>query len=218
MAIIVDKDGRRVYKTIGYLAYEDKENADKLDNFLKFKIKEIEQRLKKKGLLFLRGRSGSIEFWYNLGVELRELWNQVRTEYGLPDTFLPYFLKAAFDNSNSAKPKSGRANRLKNAYFYYSYVLAGLPLKQVKSAGSWREWIEFLDSKRIRTDPRIIKWFVTRKVMEIREDTTLTREDWFRRITREIRFEFHRIDTTVLSEDELYSSLDEILLKVISRL
>ena len=218
MAIIVDKNGRRIYKTIGYLAYDDKENADKLDNFLKIEICEIEKRLQQKGMLALQGKSGSIEFWYNLGLELRDLWKKACTKYSLPDTFLPYFFKAVFDNSGAVKPQSGRAERLKNAYFNYSYIIAGFSWKQVQSAGNWRQWIEFLDAKRIRTDQRIIEWFVQRRVMEMQEDTNLTREDWFRSITREIRFEFHKIDTTVLSKDELYNSLDEILSKVVSRL
>lgn len=218
MAIIVDKNGRRIYKTIGYLAYEDKENADKLDTFLKIEICEIEKRLQQKGLLALKGKSGSISFWFNLGLELRDLWNQVRTNYNLPDTFLPYFFKAVFDNSDAAKPQSGRADRLKNSYFYYGYIIAGFPWKQVQSAGNWRQWIEFLDAKRISSDQRIIEWFVQRKVMEMQEDTDLTREDWFRRITREIRYEYRNIDTTVLSNNELYDSLDEILARVVSKL
>ena len=81
MAIIVDKNGRRIYKTIGYLAYDDKENADKLDSFLKVEIKQIEETLEEKGLLSLKGKSGSIEFWFNLGLELRELWRKVRATY-----------------------------------------------------------------------------------------------------------------------------------------
>jgi hypothetical protein len=218
MAIIVDKNGRRIYKTIGYLAYDDKENADKLDDFLTVEIGKIEEKLREKGLLVLRGKNGSIEFWFNLGVELRNLWNQVRTKFNLPDTFLPYFFKAVFDNSETIRPQSGRADRLKNAYFYYCYIIAGFPWKEVLSVGSWRQWIEFLDSKRIRADPRIIDWFVDRKVMEIQLSTDLHREEWFRRITREVRSEFHNIDTTVLSKKELYDSLDEILSKVVSRL
>ncbi len=218
MAIIVDKNGRRIYKTIGYLAYEDKEKADKLDDFLKNQIRQIERRLQQKGLLALKGKSGSIQFWFNLGLELRSLWSLVRDNYNLPDTFLPYFFKAVFDNSDATKPESGRANDLKRAYFYYGYIIAGFPWEQVQSAGNWRQWIEFLDAKRIRTDQRIIEWFVQRKVMEIQENTNLTREDWFRRITREIRSEFHNIDTTVLSKDELYDTLDEILSKVVSKL
>ncbi len=52
--------------------------------------------------------------------------------------------------------------------------------------------------------------------MKMQADTDLTREDWFRRITREIRGEFHNIDTTVLTKDELYDTLDGILSKVVS--
>ena len=169
-------------------------------------------------MLALQGKSGSIEFWYNLGLELRDLWKKACTKYSLPDTFLPYFFKAVFDNSGAVKPQSGRAERLKNAYFNYSYIIAGFSWKQVQSAGNWRQWIEFLDAKRIRKGFTNYRMVCAKKGYGNQEDTNLTREDWFRSITREIRFEFHKIDTTVLSKDELYNSLDEILSKVVSRL
>jgi hypothetical protein len=214
MSIVIDKNGRRVYKTIGYLAYEDKERADKLDNFLKKKIQRIEAKMKQEGLLGLKGKSGIIKLWYNVGLELRKLWTEVRKAFELPDTFLTYFMKAVYDNSDLIRPGSGRAERLRNSHFYYCYLMAGFPWAMVEASGSWTEWVEFLDSKRMRDDPRIIEWFAERKIIALAEPRRLTRENWFRSITREIRNRLRDIDTRVLERDELFQKLDKTLAEV----
>jgi hypothetical protein len=212
VSIIIDKDGRRVYKTIGYLAFEDKEKADELDNFLKREIGKIEERLATKGLLNLKRKPGSVKLWFNVGLELRQLWDRVRKDFGIPDTFITLFMKAVYDNSNRIKPTSGRAERLRNSHFYYCYLIAGFPWEMVKESG-WGEWSDFLDSKRIRDDPRIVRWFIDRKVMDHRNEKKLTRKKWFKKITRVIRNELRQIDTTVLEKNELYEKLDKILTK-----
>jgi hypothetical protein len=212
MSIIIDKDGRRVYKTIGYMAYEDKERADNLDDFLRREVDQIEQRLTAEGLVCLKGRPGAVKLWFRVGVELRKLWDQVRKDFQLPDTFITLFMKAVYDNSNRIKPASGRAERLRNSHFYYCYLIAGFPWKMVKASGNWGEWNDFLDSKRIRDDPRILNWFVDRKVMGYRKEQKLTRHKWFKKITRAIRNELRHINTRVLKKDELFQKLDKILL------
>jgi hypothetical protein len=214
MSIIIDKDGRRVYKTIGYLAYEDKEKADKLDNFLKSEIRRIENEVAQKGLLELKGKPGAIKLWYSVGVELRSLWKEARDTFGLPDTFITYFMKAVYDNSNRIKPASSRAERLRNSLFYYCYLIADFPWEMVEASGNWAEWSDFLDSKRIRDDPRIVNWFIDRKVMNYRNEQKLTRHKWFKKITKVIRNELRNIDTTVLEKNELYEKLNKILPKV----
>ena len=195
------------------MAYSDKKQADKLDNFLKKEVSQIEERLGAKGLVDLKGKSGSIKLWFNVGLELRQLWDRVRLEFELPDTFIGLFMKAVYDNSNKIRSAPGRAERFKNSLFYYCYLLAGFPQKMIEASGSWAEWSDFFDSKRIRDDPRIIEWFIDRNVSERREKQNLTRHKWFKRITRRIRNELRKIDTTVLEKNELFQKLDDILLR-----
>jgi hypothetical protein len=216
LSIIIDENGQKIYKTIGYMAYKDKERADKLDNFLKKEVSILEERLAAKGLLDLKGKPGSVKLWFNVGLELRQLWNKVQKDFELPDTFITLFMKAVYDNSNRIKPTSGRAERLRNSHFYYCYLIAGFPWEMVKESG-WGEWSDFLDSKRIRNDPRIVRWFIDRKVMEHRNVEKLTRKKWFKLITRVIRNELRKIDTTVLEKNELYEILDKMLVKVDSQ-
>jgi hypothetical protein len=211
LSIIIDEKGQKFYKSMGYMTYEDKEKADRLDKYLKEEIGEIENRLSKQGLLELKGQTGSIKLWYSVGAELRELWKKTQEIFGLPDTLLTLFLKAIYDNAVRIKPASSRAERLRNSLFYYCYLLAGFPWEMVEASGSWAEWSDFFDSKRIRDDPRIISWFVERKVIEIKNKKNLTRQKWFKLITREIREEFRHIDTTVLEKEELFQQLDRLL-------
>lgn len=214
MSIIIDEKGHKVYKTLGYMAYEDKKRADELDEFLNKKILQIEEQMAKSGLLKLKGKPGAVKLWYLVGVELRNLWDEVRRKFNLPDTLIGVFLKAVYDNSQKLKLGSGRANRFKNSYFYYCYLIAGFPWNVVEDAGTWTEWVEFLDSKRIRDDNRIVEWFTDRKVMPLRNGKRFTKKQWFRSITRKIRNELRDIDTTVLERDELYHTLDKILRNV----
>jgi len=211
MSIIIDEKGQRVYKTLGYMAYDDKKRADALDEFLHKKIEEIEGKAAGDGLLELKGKPGAVRLWYFVGVELRQLWDEVRKTFKLPDTLIGVFMKAVYDNSQKLRPGSGRADRYKNSYFYYCYLISKFPWNVVEDSGTWTEWVEFLDSKRIRNDPRIIEWFADRRVTELREGRNYTREQWFRGITRKIRNNLRNIDTTVLERDELFQMLDDSL-------
>jgi len=193
------------------MSYEDKEKADNLDRFLAHAIPRIEKRISQKGLLKLKGKSGAIKLWYTVGVELRALWKTVRKRFDLPDTSLPIFIKAVYDHSDKIRPGSGRSNRFRNAYLYYCYLVAGFPWEMVETSGNWTAWVEFLDSRRIREDPRIIEWFADRKAARPPEKKQYSKLQWFRKITRKIRNELKEIDTTVLKKDELFRKLDRIL-------
>jgi len=210
MSIIIKKNGKKVYKTNSFMSYEDKQVADNLDDFLETEVSEIEDRLQQRGLLSFKNRPGAIRLWYNFGKELRLLWNRAKNAFGLTDTQLPVFIKAVYDHSNKIRPGSGRSKRFRNAYFYYCYIIAGYSWKKVEAAGNWRAWVEFLDSKRIREDPRIAEWFALQSANE----STQIRPERFRKITHAIRNEFKEIDTTVLERDELFQKLDSILNKI----
>ena len=216
MSIIIEKEGKKVYKTKGYMSYEDKKTADELDRFLEREVPRIEDKISQRGLLKFKGKPGAIKLWYNVGGELRRLWDRVKTTFNLPETYLPIFMKAVHDHSSKIKLGSGRSMRLKNAYFYYCYLIADFPWEMVETAGNWTAWVEFLDSKRIRNDPRIIEWFASRAITEPPGGVKCTKLKWFRKITRAIRKELREIDTTVLEKDELFRKLDLILKNIVN--
>ena len=210
MSIIIDKNGKRVYKTDGNMSYHDKEIADKLDDFLEVEVPRIEDKMLGLGLLEFKNKPGAIKLWYHVGVELRSLWTKTRNSFGLPDTKLPIFIKAVYDHSNKIRPTSGRSGRFKNAHFYYCYIIAGYSWEKVQAVGNWRTWVEFLDSKRIKNDLRIADWFAAKSFGKPSMEGRYITPKSFRQITRAIRNSLREIDTTVLDDKELYRKLDRI--------
>ena len=216
MPFVIQQYGAKVYLTErkGHLTRTDKEIADEIDEFLGHAVPRIEEKLSREGLLALRGKDGVIRLWYETGLELRRLWGEVTRRFGLPDTELKLFLRAVHDHAKALKADS-RSDRLSNSYFYYCYLLAEFPRSLLESAGNWTAWVEFLDSPRVRDDRRILEWFVTKS--PVAPPTGYTKLKWFRAIMRSIRDRFREIDTTMLSESELFEKLDEVLRKLESK-
>lgn len=216
MSIIINEKGEKVYKTKGYMSYKDKKTADRLDEFLGEEVPKIEEKISHAGMLKYKGKSGAIRLWYQVGIELKNLWDRTKKTFGLPDTYLPVFIKAVYDHSTKIKPGSGRSDRFKNSYLYYCYKIANLPWETVETAGNWTAWVEFLDSKRIRNDIRIAEWFASRPETRLPKDAKYNKLKWFRKITKEIRNQLKDIDTLVLEKDELFRKLDGILGSIIN--
>ncbi|MCK4481616.1 hypothetical protein KAU55_00205 [Candidatus Bathyarchaeota archaeon] len=210
MSIIIKKRGEKVYKTRGFMSSEDKQVADNLDDFLQREVPKMEERIEQMELLNFKSKPGAIKLWYSVGKELKSLWDRAKKSFNLPDTQLPIFLKAVYDHSDKIRPGSGRSERFRNAHFYYCFIMASYSWKKVEAAGNWRAWVEFLDSKRIRNDLRIVEWFASRYAKE----SSKAKSKCFRKITRAIRNEFKEIDTTVLEQNELFQRLDSILNKI----
>lgn len=213
MPFVIRQYGAKAYLTEkkGHITRTDKEIADRIDEFLESAVPQVEEKLSQKGLLELKGKNGAIKLWYETGLELRRLWEEVRTRFNLPDTELKLFLRAAHDHANILKADS-RADRLSNSYFYYCYLLAQFPRRFLESAGNWTAWVEFLDSPRVREDKRILEWFVSRS--PVNPPMGYSKLKWLRALMRSMRERFRKVDTTLLSNSELFEKLDEVLKKL----
>jgi hypothetical protein len=106
-----------------------------------------------------------------------------------------------------------RSDRPFNSHFYYCYQLGSFSWPAVEAFGDWTSWVEFFDSERIRTDPRIADWLANRladtpsaRWQQVKAEA---RADWFRALTKSIRATFKGRDTTGLSAAELESELDQ---------
>lgn len=219
MPFIIRQNKAKVYVTgekrrLTRLTYQDKETADKIDRFLQRTIPEIEEKLSLEGSLKFKGKAGAIELWYRVGIELRRLWDIVRDRFGVSDTDLKLFIRAVYDHTKKINPGPGRLDRLSTNPLYYCYQLAGFPEKLVKNAGNWTAWVEFLDSPRVRNDPRITEWFISRSPIEPPRGSNYIKLKWFRVIMRSIRNEFRKIDTTILEKGELFEKLDKVLANI----
>jgi hypothetical protein len=197
------------------LSKEQREQADQLDTFLERKMKEIEDRLREKGLLELKGRKGVLRLWFELGREL----SFVDKNKLIHERDKRWLWRVLYDHAPNlaSGPLNVRANeRPENSHFHYCYLLAKKfpDFKFVESAGDWTAWAEFLDSPSISEEERIIEWLATKQ----REHAPSAKQDWLRKLTRAIRNEFPykgaKTDTTVFSDEDLIRRLEDIYRQV----
>ena len=205
----------KIYKSKHLVTRADKEQAENLDRFLEKKMREILGEMKNRGLLRLKGRKGVLKLWYELGKHL----SFVSDKNIVLEDDREFIWEALYDHAGDLHPGKSRMNRPKTNYFRYCYLAAQFDWDFVKTS-YWTSWVEFLDSKRIREDGRIIDWLLSRSKekpsQEWIEFTKGSRQDWIRKLTKPIRHRFKKRATKELTQEELFSELDEIFAEVSS--
>ena len=203
----------KVYKTSEpILSKEERERAEGLDKFLHEKMKQVEERLRKKGLLKLRGKKGVLKLWFELGKELRFVDDcQLVSE-----AHRRWLWRALYDHSPDLAPgpAGSRASIARN-HFRYCYLLAKrFPnMDFVLSLGDWSWWIDLFDSPTIQNDERILEWISSKH-----QASELSRDE-LRKLINGIREEFPSMgmtaDTTVLGKGELEQKLQQLYDRVL---
>jgi len=205
----------KIYKSKHLVTRADKEQAEQLDRFLEEKMKEISREMKESGLLKLKGKKGVLKLWYEIGKRL----SFISDKNIVPEDDREFIWQALYDHAGDLHPGKSRMNRPKTNYFRYCILIAQFDWDLVKTS-DWTSWVEFLDSKRIREDRRIIEWLLRRSKekpsKEWVEFTKGSRQDWIRKLTKPIRHRFRRRATTELTDEELFSELDDIFNEIYS--
>jgi hypothetical protein len=217
MAVIIREertiDGKpemvKVFKTKRLLTGELRRQAEKLDEFLSKKMKEIEEEMKKAGLLKLRGKKGEVlKLWYEVGKRL----DFVMDTSIVPAEDREYVWRAIYDHAGELAP-GPLTERVKRdpetSHFSYCFKLSRFPWEFIEMAGDWTSWSEFFDRKETKNDPRIIEWLGKKA----KESNVSGRQSWLRPLTKEIHREFENKDTTIFSSEELYQMVDKIFSK-----
>jgi hypothetical protein len=218
MAVIIREtrtiDGKaeevKVFKTKRLLSGQLRDQAERLDEFLLKKVKEIEEEMKSAGFLKLKGKKGEVaKLWYEVGKRLDFItdMNVVSAEDR------EFVWRAIYDHAGELAP-GPLTERVKRdpetSHFSYCYKLSRFPREFVDMAGDWTSWSEFFDRKETKNDPRIIEWLGRKaKVSDVSG-----RQNWLRPLTKAIHREFENRDTTVFSLEELYERLDKIFLQL----
>lgn len=204
----IEIDGKsvvaKVYKTDRLLTKDLREQADELDQLLGRKMRDIERDIAAKQLLSLKGKSGVVRLWHEVGNHLSFVMDPVV----VAQEDRKYVWRALYDHADklSPGPPNVRANeRPMNNHFYYCYLLAQFDLDFVLSAGHWTAWVEFFDSIAIKNDERIIKWFAKKQ-----KEANQRGQDWLRPLTKAVRHAFRNLDTGVFSGAELEDMLDKV--------
>lgn len=210
MAVIIREEriigGKRFPNTKVYksdklaLTGDAKKQAEQLDEYLSRHLRIIEREARAKGLMGLKGRGGALKLWYFVGSKLQFVDN--------PKIVLPedkkYIWRAIWDHAGKLAP--GVMNKRTGTHrdhFFYCYRVAKYEWSRVERGGNWRAWVEFLDSPKINTDPRILDW-VGVKMIDVQE------KNWIRVINRGLRQELRGKDTSFLNNEELYQFLERV--------
>lgn len=210
VAIITEKDHDGRPKTIrcsGLLTPELEERAKLLDTYLAKRVPEIEQELVREGLLLDEVPSeegtqakGDVVLWHTLGTKLREVCDHA----GLQMRREMRWLWEAINNIY-ASPRIKRAARGKTRnHFEYCYRLSQFPMESAKQV-NWSEWVYFFDSRTVREEPRVDAWLSSIVGRGERLDRRI-----FRRFAEKLNQRVRGMDTSVLSQDELFSMYDTI--------
>ena len=214
MAVIIREertiDGKpetvKVFKTKRLLTGELRRQAEKLDEFLSKKMREIEEEMKKARFLKLKGKKGHVlKLWHEVGKRLDFVMD---TSIISPED-REYIWRAIYDHAGELAPGplTERAKRdPETSHFSYCYKLSRFPWEFVEMAGDWTSWSEFFDRKETKNDPRIIEWLGKKS----KESDVSGRQNWLRPLTKAIHREFEKRDTSVFSIDELYERLEKI--------
>lgn len=179
--------------------------AEKNDELIDEKVKEMEAKLESKGLLDLRGKPNVLPLWYEVGKHLDFV-----DELELSPKAKKHVWRAIYDHCRKLyNPDDGIPVRLRDrpttSNLRYAYLLAkNFDWDLVKNAGNWTAWVEFLDSIVMREDPRIIEW-----IRDLQDKGPL-QGGFLRVLNKAIR---HRLDghvTELLSDSELRDILEEV--------
>lgn len=218
MAVIIREtrtiDGKaekvKVFKTKRLLTGGLREQAEKLDNFLSNRMKQIEQEMRDTGLIKLKGKRGKVhKLWYEVGKRLEFV---IDTSVVAAED-REFVWRALYDHGSSLAPGpvTKRAERdPETSHFSYCYMLSTFPRDFVETGGDWTSWSEFLDRRETKNDRRIIEWLSGKA----KESNIESRQNWLRPLTKAIHKEFDKKDTTVFAKEGLFEILDRINLNL----
>ena len=198
-----------VYKTKPgrLLTNEEKKKAEKLDLLLEKKIKDIEEEMKNKGLMALKGKKGEAHrLWYEVGKRLDFIMDT--SIVAAEDR--EYIWRAIYDHVRELHkgpvPERARITP-ERSHFSYCYKLSRFSWEFVDSAGDWASWSEFFDRKETKNDSRIIEWLGKKA----KEGNVSGMRNWLRPLTKAIHKEFMNKDTTAFNNEELDNRLNVIV-------
>jgi len=199
---------RKVYKSASLIiTKEDESKADELDKLIQKKVKEIQYKAIKKGLMKLKKKKGVLELWYLVGKILQFIDN----DQLLKSEDRQFVWEAIWYHFEKIAPKLIPGNQKKRRgtyrdHFLQCYKLGKLSWDVVKNSGNWSDWMEFFDST-TNEDKRIFDWIQKKVKKENLKDY------WLKRFYRLLKQKFSRKVTEVFSDKELHEELELLWLK-----
>jgi len=206
MAIIIRKDQEKIYfSNSGIVTEKDKKIADKLDEELKKGIKKLATEFLEKKMITKTGRKeNALMVWFQLGKFLLNLAKKYKM-FGTNEEV--YYWEAVYDHLPKEIQRAPRPKRFKeltkNAY-RKAALMAQYPWSVIYKVGKWAVWNDILDNPKLLNDKRILDWVIS-KIIKRRAGHKEIR-NFLYAVSRRL----HKIDTSVLSSNELKSKLAEV--------
>lgn len=186
---------------------EDMDRAKELGQHLSVKIPEIEKNLKSE-FRRARGRKhrpGDARMWRTLGEELGRICKTYSVENARERQWLWEAIQNLYASDFIKKKERGKTRN----HFEYCYQLAQFP-SEFSDQINWSEWVYFFDSRAVREDQRTVVW-LKRKV----EASSAVDRREFRRFIERLNKRIQKLDTSVLTDDELFEIYDSVWSQVV---
>jgi hypothetical protein len=188
------------------LSQDAVEQANALDRYLGKRIPAIELGLITTGLLDEKipaedsaKSRGNVRLWHALGTKLREICQERRVS-GIRER---RWLWEAIEKLHATERIKRAARGRTRSHFEYCYRLSRFPLSFAEKL-NWAEWVYFFDSRTVREEQRIDEW-----LKSLVEGGERVGRIEFRPFTEGLNKRLRKIDTSVLSDAELFSVYDE---------
>lgn len=156
MTVVVEyENGKKIYRSYGILgsSAEDREKADKLDEYLKNRVIELTKNFEKEGIILDEVKSGTTYIYWRLGKVLYK----ILFESGLVDpaekSLLWLNAKIHIPTTLTKEDRGPERNHLE-----YCCRL-GRFSKEKAEKMNWGEWVYLFDSPGINKEKRFDIWF-----------------------------------------------------------
>ena len=178
------------------------EQAKKFDKYLSVRIPEIERELKAEARRAGRKKQGQgdVLTWHLLGSKLRDIC----VEYSINTARERHWLWESLQNLHASDFIKKKERGKTRNHFEYCCELARFPI-YFASRIKWSEWAYFFDSRTVREDRRVTDWLYKKA----EGDNSLGRQQ-FRRSVQKLNKKIEKLDTSVLTEEELFAICDSV--------
>ena len=183
----------------GIVTYNEKKYTEEELLKMREEFLEIEKKLKKK----CKGVYDS-EYSYELGLILA---NKLK-EYEIIESTRFYFWELLREGVNTQDKRKVFQKRQRDPY-EYDYLLSKLP-KELVTKYSRSKWDHLFDITTARKDERLFKW-----MLKIENDEFINNQLVFQNFCKGVKDNIEKIDTNMLSDDEIYDIYNETMLKSI---
>ena len=193
MSHVVSLDKNGYLKYDGMLSSKEIATIDEILEALKKEIPQVENDLAEdygKSVLYKyylgKYLSGLIDKYDITFIERRKFWDEIKL-FATKET----------------RTRNEGTNSVTRSFYEQCYQLSKYDIEAVEKL-SWRQWQDYLDRTGNKDDERIIEWIKIR-TQKIRED------DW-REFEKALHLYLKKKDTSVFSNEELFSIYESILL------